>query len=228
MRRADRLFQIVQILRNRRIVKARDLADRLQVSERTIYRDIQDLSLSGVPVEGEAGVGYCLRYSLDLPPLLFDAAEIEALVLGMRMVQTWSSPQLTQAAASILDKVEAVLPKELKHLNANTRMFSPKFPEELPVGSVIDTIRSAINQYQQLLFAYQREDGEKSQRCINPLGLFFWGKVWTLIGWCHLRDDFRHFRLDRMQQVQLSSQTFQVQSGQSLQDFFRTLPDDCR
>ena len=103
MRRADRLFQLVQILRNKRLVTARELAERLEVSERTIYRDIQDLSLSGVPVEGEAGVGYHLRYSLDIPPLMFSAAEIEALVVGARMLKAWGGSELGRSAQSVLD-----------------------------------------------------------------------------------------------------------------------------
>lgn len=102
MRRADRLFQLVQILRNKRLVTARELAERLEVSDRTIYRDIQDLSLSGVPVEGEAGVGYHLRYSLDIPPLMFTAAEIEALVVGARMLKAWGGSELGSSAQCVM------------------------------------------------------------------------------------------------------------------------------
>lgn len=114
MRRADRLFQIVQILRNRRLVTAKALAERLEVSERTIYRDIQVLSLSGIPIEGEAGVGYMLRHSLDIPPIMFSAAELEALVIGARMVKTWAGKELGHSAQSVLDKVAAVVPAELR------------------------------------------------------------------------------------------------------------------
>ena len=129
MRRADRLFQIVQILRNRSLVTtAHDLAERLEVSQRTIYRDIRDLSLSGIPIESEAGVGYCLRHSLDIPPLMFNQDEIEALVVGARMVKSWAGHDLGQAAQSVLDKVEAVLPKELKKNIQQSPVFAQQFP----------------------------------------------------------------------------------------------------
>src|SRR5690606_18867897 len=105
MRRADRLFQIVQFLRSRRLTTAQWLASRLDVSVRTIYRDIQDLSLSGVPIEGEAGVGYMLRHSMDLPPLMFERSEIEALAIGARMVNGWGDPELQRAAESALAKI---------------------------------------------------------------------------------------------------------------------------
>ncbi|MGZ5583955.1 MAG: helix-turn-helix transcriptional regulator, partial [Usitatibacter sp.] len=105
MRRADRLFRLVQVLRARRFATARSLAEALEVSERTVYRDVRDLSLSGVPIEGEAGVGYALRRGFDLPPLMFDYEEIEALTAGARMVQAWSSPKLARAAQAALEKI---------------------------------------------------------------------------------------------------------------------------
>src|SRR5690606_5539684 len=110
MRRADRLFAIIQLLRRSKLIRARDLADKLEVSERTIYRDIQDLAASGVPVEGEAGVGYILRSGFDLPPLMFTRTEVEALVLGARIVRSWADAELAEAAGDVLAKVEAVLP----------------------------------------------------------------------------------------------------------------------
>src|SRR5690349_21118123 len=111
MRRADRLFQIVQILRARRLTTARYLAERLEVSERTVYRDMQDLSLSGVPIMGEAGVGYALKKGYDLPPLMFDYDEIEALVIGARMAAAWGSKPLAKSAHEALEKIAAVLPE---------------------------------------------------------------------------------------------------------------------
>ena len=113
MRRADRLFEIIQILRRRKLARARDLADTLVVSERTVYRDVRDLMASGVPIEGEAGVGYILREGYDLPPLMFDEQEIEALVLGVRIVEAWADPKLADAAANVLAKVEAIVPDRL-------------------------------------------------------------------------------------------------------------------
>ena len=229
MRRADRLFQLVQVLRNRRLVTARELAERLEVSERTIYRDIQDLSLSGVPVEGEAGVGYHLRYSLDIPPLMFTVPEIEALVLGARMLQAWGGTELGSSAQSVLDKVHAVIPEELHRHLQDSRLFAPPPQYGLPAetGSVLDTCRRAIAAHRYLRLEYQRADQEYSQREVKPLGLFFWGKVWTLTAWCELRDDFRTFRLDRIQRVDVLEREFTTLPGQELTDFWTQMREQC-
>jgi len=219
MRRADRLFQLVQILRNRRLVTARMLAERLEVSERTIYRDIQDLSLSGVPVEGEAGVGYRLRYSLDIPPMMFSAAELEALVVGARMVKSWGGTELGSSAQSVLDKIQAVIPLELQQHIEESRLYSLRFGTRDDIENTLDTCRHAIGDQYYMLVVYQRADGESSERKIKPLGLFFWGNVWTLTAWCELRNAFRSFRLDRMQALEVSTERFEEEPGQQLSDF---------
>lgn len=225
MRRADRLFQIVQILRNKRLVTAKALAERLEVSERTIYRDIQDLSLSGVPVEGEAGVGYRLRHTLDIPPIMFNAEEIEALVVGARMVKTWGGSELGQSAQSVLDKITAVIPAELKQHIEQSLLFSMRFNKREDIDHTLDICRKAATQKRILQLAYCRADGELSQRRIRPLGLYFWGNVWTLVGWCELRDDFRHFRLDRIQSITLQNEIFTDAQGQTLLDFMRKMSE---
>lgn len=227
MRRADRLFQIVQILRNKRVVTARDLAARLEVSERTIYRDIQDLSLSGVPVEGEAGVGYHLRYSLDIPPLMFTAAEIEALVVGARMLKAWGGAELGNGAQSVLDKVHAVIPGELRHHLDNSKLFALRFGPREDIETTLDACRHAIAARRFLRIEYQRADQTCSRREVKPLGLFFWGNVWTLTAWCELRDDFRTFRLDRIRQFETLEATFDDQPGQSLADFAALMQKQC-
>ncbi|MGB1256360.1 MAG: helix-turn-helix transcriptional regulator [Thiolinea sp.] len=219
MRRADRLFQLVQILRNKRLVTARELAERLEVSERTIYRDIQDLSLSGVPVEGEAGVGYHLRYSLDIPPLMFNAAEIEALVAGARMIKAWGGKELGQSAQSVLEKISAVIPVELQEHIDNSKMFALRFGPREDIESTLDQCRHAIDKQHYLKLSYQNAGGDVSQRDIRPLGLFFWGNAWTLCGWCELRHDYRSFRLDRMLEICMLKQTFTEQPDQCLDDF---------
>ena len=219
MRRADRLFQLVQILRNKRLVTARELAERLAVSERTIYRDIQDLSLSGVPVEGEAGVGYHLRYSLDIPPLMFTAAEIEALVVGARMLKAWGGSELGSSAQSVLDKVQAVIPTELHRHLEESRLFAMRFGTRQDLESTLDICRHAIAQRRYLRLDYQRADTECSVREVKPLGLYFWGNVWTLTAWCELRHDFRTFRLDRIRWLETLEHTFEDMAGQRLSDF---------
>lgn len=198
MRRADRLFQIVQILRNRRCVTAKMLADRLEVSERTIYRDIQDLSLSGVPVEGEAGVGYMLRHSMDIPPLMFNEDEIQALVLGARMVGTWGGKALGKAAKQAIDKIEGALPEHLQSLTQSSRLYAFPYDFESNTFNNIEVLRAAIHKQHIICFNYTRADEQKSLREVNPLALYFWGRAWTLTAWCHLRNDFRSFRIDRM------------------------------
>lgn len=223
MRRADRLFQIVQILRNKRLVTAKMLAERLEVSERTIYRDIQDLSLSGVPVEGEAGVGYRLRHTVDIPPLMFGADEIQALVVGARMVKTWAGTELGYSAQSALDKITAVIPAELKNRVENSKLFALRFSPREDLDVHLDICRKAIDEKRLLNMHYCRADGELSQRRIRPLGLYFWGSVWSLVGWCELRGDFRNFRLDRIQGLESEDTTFADTEGQSLEDFVRRM-----
>ncbi|EIJ34493.1 helix-turn-helix transcriptional regulator [Thiothrix nivea] len=227
MRRADRLFQLVQILRNKRFVTARELAERLEVSERTIYRDIQDLSVSGVPVEGEAGVGYHLRYSLDIPPLMFTAAEIEALLLGTRMLKAWGGSELGSSAQSVLDKVHAVIPAELHRHLEESRVYAMRFGAREDLETTLDTCRHAIAKHRYLHMEYQRADHEFSQREVKPLGLFFWGNVWTLTAWCVLRNDFRTFRLDRVRQLKTLDKTFEEMPGQTLADFIHLMQSRC-
>ncbi len=212
MRRADRLFQIVQLLRGRRVVKAAELAEELEVSPRTIYRDVADLISAGVPVEGEAGVGYCLPRSFDLPPLMFDPDEIGALVLGARMVQAWGDATLAKRARSVLSKVETVLPDALKARMDNVELFVPmSLPED--VRANLESFRRGIEGRCKLRFAYTDKHGAASERTVRPLALAFWGRTWTASAWCELRDDFRHFVPERMRGVTLLEETFTDEPG---------------
>jgi len=220
MRRADRLFRLVQLLRARRFATAKFLAESLEVSERTVYRDVRDLSLSGVPIEGEAGVGYALRRDFDLPPLMFDYEEIEALTAGARMVQAWSSPKLARAAQAALDKIAAALPNEKRIAMERTRLYAPTFHIDPELGRVMDTMREAIVGSRRLAFAYKDEAGRESQRTVRPLGLYFWGQRWTLAAWCESREDFRSFRLDRTSAVGVGAR-FPDEPGKRLDDFLR-------
>lgn len=228
MRRADRLFQIVQALRGGRLVTARDLAERLEVSERTIYRDMAELMASGVPVSGEAGIGYVLRGGYDIPPLMFSQDEIEALVMGARMVQAWAGSALADAATEALAKIEAVVPEGLRDGMARTRLYAPGFAVPAPLRLVLDQIRQAIGERRVLSFAYTTEDGTASTRCCRPLGLYFWGKVWTLVSWCELRDDFRTFRADRIAELRLTDRTFREEKGRALADYLRRVCPEMR
>ena len=222
MRRGDRLFEIIQILRTRRgATTAQHLADELEVSERTVYRDIQDLMASGVPIEGEAGVGYVLRRGFDLPPLMFTHDEIAALVAGARWVQSWTEPKLGRAAARALSKIETVAPPALRvHMGA-TPLFMPNSDNAAKVSLRLAPIRQAIDAQCKLALRYTREGGATTARTVVPLGCFFWGPVWTLAAWCELRDDFRSFRLDRIGAIEVMSERFEAVRGRGLADYLR-------
>jgi predicted DNA-binding transcriptional regulator YafY len=227
VRRADRLFQIIQLLRGRRrAVTAAELAARLEVSERTVYRDIRDLMASGTPIQGEAGVGYTLKKGYDLPPLMFDEDEVEALVLGARVVAAHGDDALAQAAASALSKVESVLPSALRERLAGSALFSPGRRTSPEVSDALLVVRGALSERRKLAFDYEDEAGRGSRRTVRPLGAFFWGRAWTLTAWCELRDDFRTFRLDRMQALAALADTFEEVPGQMLRDFLARIGPD--
>jgi predicted DNA-binding transcriptional regulator YafY len=220
MRRADRLFRIIQLLRRRKLTTARQLGDELEVSERTVYRDVADLVTSGVPIRGEAGVGYALDRGFDLPPLMFTEDELEALVLGARVVESWADPTLAKAAREAVQKVEAVLPDRLQGRIGKATMFAPGFHVPVESARELGTLRRAIRERRRARLEYVDRAAAATERFIRPLGLFFWGHSWTVAAWCELREDFRGFRLDRMQKLELTDQTFEEAPGQSLDDFF--------
>jgi predicted DNA-binding transcriptional regulator YafY len=222
MRRADRLFQIAQYLRGRRLTTAKQLSGWLSVSERTIYRDIQDLSLSGVPIEGEAGVGYRVKPSFDLQPLMFSPDEIDALVIGMRMVQAWGGPQLAASSVAALAKITLALPKDKRDFVEATAMFAPSFHIDPTHGERLEAIRQAIAQRNKLQLQYTDAKDKTSQRVVWPLAMFFWGGVWSIAAWCETRSDFRSFRLDRIQDFQIGKK-YSDQSGRRLSDFNRAV-----
>lgn len=223
MRRADRLFQIVQFLRTRRITTAAWLAERLEVSERTIYRDIKDLMTSGVDIEGEAGVGYVVRRGFDLPPLMFNEEEINALVLGARIVNSCADPALATAADSVLSKIETVLPDRMQNALDQTRLFAPFMQIQPNEASRMATTRIAAENQSKIKLIYGRADGEISERVIWPLALFFWGNVWTIGAWCELRESFRVFRLDRIHELIELDQHYPTEKGKTMADLMEGL-----
>jgi predicted DNA-binding transcriptional regulator YafY len=220
MRRADRLFQVIQLLRRRHVLTAAAIAQELEVSERTVYRDIADLVRSGVPIAGEAGVGYTLRRGFDLPPLMFTEDEIEALVLGTRVVSSWADEGLAKAAESALARIEAALPDKLKARLTGSRLFAPSFHVPQQVAAALAELRKAIDDRHPARLDYMDNDGAKTDRVVRPLGLFFWGNKWTLTAWCELRDDFRDFRLDRIQEITVIETPFELEPGKTIEDFF--------
>ena len=224
MRRADRLFQLVQLLRGGRIVTAAQIAASLEVSPRTVYRDIGDLVGSGVPIEGEAGVGYCLPRGFDLPPLMFDEDEIVALVLGARMVQAWGDAALAGRAASVLSKVESVLPERLRPRLAAEGLYVPL---SLPraIRDSVERFRRGIDQRRKLHFSYEDGQGARTERTVRPLCLAFWGTAWTATAWCELRGAFRNFRPDRMRDAALLEERFVDEPGRDLPSFLKAMEE---
>ena len=199
MRRADRLYRLIELLRGGRLTTARRLAGQLEVSERTIYRDIADLMASGVPIEGEAGVGYVMRPGFDVPPLMFDAGEIAALVAGARLVEAWGGAAMARAAAQALGKIAAVIPAETARAAERTAIHAFRSSDlDDGVRGRLDLLDAAIRDLTRIALRYADGVGAITTRHVHPLGLVFWGRVWTLVAWCEIRDDFRMFRVDRI------------------------------
>jgi predicted DNA-binding transcriptional regulator YafY len=223
MRRADRLFQIVQHLRARRLSTARQLAQFLGVSERTIYRDVQDLSLSGIPVKGEAGVGYGLDRSFELTPLMFTPEEVEAVVVGLRMVEAFGGPRLRSAAVPALDKVVLALPKGRRTEVDRPQIYAPTVNSHRAVDGLLENVRAAIHDRAVLTLTYSDDQGRQTERPVQPLALHFWGSAWTLAAWCRSRKGFRNFRLDRIKACVRTGETFTDEPGKTLADFLRSV-----
>jgi len=219
LRRADRLFQIVQYLRAGRLLTAKILAERLEVSERTIYRDIADLQGSGVPIDGEAGVGYLLRQGYDLPPLMFNRDEMAALVIGARIVSAWGGVKMALAAQEALVKIEAVLPREAQGSLIQTPVYALDFQMGEKLRHRLDILDDAINRKTLLEISYFDAANDQTKRAIEPLGLYYWGKVWTLVAWCQMREGFRSFRIDRIGDLEVTDQIFPHTKGKTLTDY---------
>ncbi len=223
MRRADRLFQIILLLRAEQLITAKTMADRLQVSERTIYRDIADLMRCGTPIEGEAGVGYALKKGFDLPPLMFTEEEITAISLGAQMVSNWTDEGLAAAAKQVLDKVSAVLPQRLKPKIRKSNIFAPNIHPSKIIQKHMAQLRPAINRRNTIKLIYRKGDGEVSNRRLRPLCLAFIAPHWLLTGWCELRNDFRNFRLDRILSLKIETRCFEEEPGRRLEDFLQSV-----
>ncbi|AZO36697.1 MAG: HTH domain-containing protein [Mesorhizobium sp.] len=198
MSRSERLLDLIQILRrHRRPVSGRTLADEMGVSIRTLYRDIVSLQRQGAPIEGEAGLGYVLKPGFMLPPLMFSDEEIEAIVLGSRWVAKQPDKKLAAAATDALAKIAAVLPDDLREdLDATTLLVGPRSDnlEAIDLG----VVRQAIREERKLGFLYRDAEGAASERLVWPFALAFFDKVRVMAAWCETRQDFRHFRADRM------------------------------
>ena len=202
MARTDRLLDLVQMLRRHRLpVSGEALALELDVSLRTLYRDIATLRAQGADIQGEPGIGYVLKPGFLLPPLMFSEDELEALVLGMRWVARRTGGSLSAAAENALARISAVLPKDLKdQLDSTLLLVGPTIATD-DRAEDITLIRTAIRRERKLLLSYQDASGEPSERKIWPFALGFFDQVRVIAAWCELRNDFRHFRTDRIIQI---------------------------
>lgn len=226
MRRADRLFQLVQLVRGRRLTTAEWLAERLEISLRTVYRDVADLQQQGVPIEGEAGVGYRMRAGFDLPPLMFSTGEAKALVACARLAQPRLDTELARDADSALSKILAVLPAAARAAAEGMAVYAIDVAgTDLATRQRLQVLREAFEARRVLTLDYDSLDNVRSQRRVRPLGVFFWDAVWTLAAWCELRNDFRSFRVDRIVDVAVLDERFRDEAGKTLADLFRRVRD---
>jgi len=220
MRRADRLNSIVHLLRRKtRAVTAVQIAEEFEVCARTIYRDIQDLIASGVPIYGEAGVGYLIDKKYHLPPIMFDADELEAIALGIGMVSNWTDEAFAQKAKNAYEKIQAALPANLINDLQQISTFSAPSHYKIPWEVSFSEVRECIRLKQKVCFEYLSLEDQITQRTIRPLALISFSPVWLLVGWCELRQGFRNFRLDRIKQFQILDQRFRDENGKDLQAY---------
>jgi len=221
LRRADRLFRLVHLLRGRRLSTAAWLAGKLEVSPRTVYRDVADLQAQGVPIEGEAGVGYRLRPGFDLPPLMFTAAEAQALVAAVRIAQPRLDRAFAAAAEEALGKILAVLPAAARVAAETLPLYAGPIVTDAATGERLQTLRDAVAARRKVGFDYVDAQGAPSARIVRPLGCFHWDAVWTLASWCEGREAFRSFRLDRMQSLRALEDGFRDEEGRTLPAYLR-------
>lgn len=219
MRRTDRLFDILQTLRDGKLHRAQDIADRLQVSVRTIYRDMDTLVASGVPVEGARGVGYKISEAITLPPLTLSAAELEALNLGMAIVGEAADPDLKAAALSLADKIDAVMPTQVVAEADAWKFAVYPFADAARGFAHMPTLRAAIRARQKLRLVYKGTEDHVTTRIVRPLHMEYLGRIWTLTTWCELRKDHRVFRVDLIQSAEALPELFVDEPGKTLADF---------
>ncbi|MFY2506957.1 helix-turn-helix transcriptional regulator [Vibrio pectenicida] len=210
MTKSERLLELITLLRSKRYaVTASELAYILNVSERTIYRDIKSLVKTGIPILGESGTGYVLQSGTHLPPLMFTKHEMIALELGMRMVRSLSDNELAKS----------VLTDKLKQQIEDFPICVPDVHTEKRSSNLGKTIRHAIADKLKIKLHYISQNKSKSQRTVQPLGLVFWGHSWTLVAWCDLRGEYRQFRLDRIENCFVLDETYETTESKNLEHY---------
>jgi len=223
LRRTDRLFELILILRDGRLHKGADLAERLEVSLRTLYRDMETLVASGIPVEGERGLGYMMTAPITLPPLNLSLTELEALHLGLAVVNKAADEELQRAAKSLSDKIDAVLPEDRAAPASGWGFAVYPFAEAARGFVHMAPLRAAIRSRRKVKITYSAPEKEETMRIIRPLQMEYWGRVWTLTSWCEWRNGFRVFRVDRIRTLDVQFESFQEEPGKTLSDYLEQM-----
>ena len=221
MRRADRLFDILQTLRvATKPMTAAAVAERLEVTVRTVYRDIATLQARRIPIEGAAGIGYVLRRGFDLPPLMFTDDEVDAIAVGARLVRRLRDPGLRKAADNVLAKVTTALPEALRSGVVAAPFFVSDGDAETPTGVDLSDLRRAIRETRKVRITYSDAQGRQSDRIVWPVAMAYYVDVTLLGAWCELRSDFRHFRVERIITSIMSDERFSTDGGKLMERWF--------
>ncbi len=221
MRRSDRLFDLIQTLRvATQPMTAATIADRLEVTVRTVYRDVATLQARRVPIEGAPGIGYVLRRGFDLPPLMFTADEIDAIAVGARLVRRLRDPGLQDAADSVLAKVTTVLPEALRSGVTAAPFFVSDGSAQIPEGIALSEVRLAIRETRKVRITYNDAQGRRTNRTVWPIAMAYYVDVTLLGAWCELRTDFRHFRVERILTSSILDDRFSTEGGKLMERWF--------
>lgn len=231
MNRIDRLTAILIQLQTKKVVKAQEIADRFEISLRTVYRDVQALMEAGVPIGSEAGKGYFIVDGYHLPPVMFTQDEASAMLLAGKLVEKMGDKSVRQAFDSALQKVKAVLNEtekdHLQNLEPHIEIYLRSRYEHRERDGFPDhfltEIQRALAKKQVLIIDYSNNKDEVTRREVEPIGIFYYSMAWHLIGWCRLRNDYRDFRSDRIKHLESTSQTFESRNLMSLQEYFNTI-----
>lgn len=220
MRRAERLFRLVNEMRSRGVCRAEDLAAHFEISVRTVYRDIAHLQGSGLPIEGEAGVGYLLRPGFDLPAMTFTFEQLDALAMGLSFVEVAGDTSFSEAAKEVRAKIQASLPEPDTRRLENAPLFASR--RDGRAAPMLKTIRRAIRESNTLSLEYRDADEALTTRRVRPFAIWAFTEGWLFAGWCELRQDFRSFRLDRVAAVEEMGDRFEDNPNQNLQAYLAT------
>jgi predicted DNA-binding transcriptional regulator YafY len=219
MNRSDRLFKIMQLLRGGSLYRAKDIAEEMGVSLRTIYRDMDKLIASGVQIEGSRGAGYRAHDVTTLPPIALSQPELEVLNLALAIVEEAGDPEIRMTAKGLVAKIETALPERSIDAQEAWKFAKSPFADAARGFSYMPLIRAAIKAKQKLQITYNSKGDRITSRTVHPLQLEYWGRVWTLTAWCEARTAFRVFRVDLIQTAEARPEMFVDEEGKRLADF---------